>query len=40
MAEESDMNEMLKTEEGDNPYMRDWSGQPFALLLRVIQFNG
>ena len=40
MAKESDMNEMLKTEEGDNPYMGDWSGQPFVLLLRVTQSNG
>ena len=40
MAEESDMNEMLKTEEGDDPYMGDQSGQPFVLLLRVTQPNG
>ena len=40
MAEESDMNEMLKTEEGDDSYMGDWSRQPFLLLFRVIQSNG
>ena len=40
MAEESDMNEMLKTDKGSDPYMRDQSGQPFVLLLRVTQSNG
>ena len=40
MAKEGDMNEMLKTEEVDNPYMGDQSGQPFVLLLRVTQSNG
>ena len=40
MARESDMNEVIKTEEGDDPFMGDWSGQPFVLLLRVIQSNG
>ena len=32
MVEESDMNEMLKTEEGDDPYMGDRNGQTFVLL--------
>ena len=40
MAKESDLNDMLKTEEGDDPYMGNWSGQPFVLLLRVTQSNG
>ena len=40
MAKESDMNEMLKMEEGDDPYMGDQNGQPFVLLLRVTQSNG
>ena len=40
MAKESDMNEMLKTEEGDDPYMGNQNGQPFVLLLRVTQSNG
>ena len=40
MAEESDMNEMLKTEERDDPCMGHWCGQPFVLLLRVAQSNG
>ena len=40
MAKESDMNEMLKMEEGSDPYMGDQSGQPFVFLLRVTQFNG
>ena len=40
MAEGSDMNEMIKPEEGDNPYMGDWSGQSFVLLLKVTISNG
>ena len=40
MAQGSDMSEMIKTEEGDDPCMGDWSGQPFVLLLRVTQYNG
>ena len=36
----SDMDEMIKPEEGDNPYMGDQSGQPFILLLKVAQSNG
>ena len=40
MAEGSDMNEMIKIEEGDDPYMGDQSGQPFFLFLRVTQSNG
>ena len=40
MAEESDINKMLHTEEGDDPYMGDWDGQLFVLLLRVTQSNG
>ena len=39
MAEGSDMNEMIKTGEGDYLYMGDWSGQPFVLLLKVMQSN-
>ena len=31
------MNEMLKTEKGDDTYMGDQSRQPFVLLLRVTQ---
>ena len=34
------MNEMIKTEEGDDPFMGDLSGQPFVLLLRVMPSNG
>ena len=40
MAEGSDMNEMIETEEGDDPFMGDQSRQPFVLLLRVTQSNG
>ena len=40
MAEGSDMNEMIKTEEGDDLYEGDQNGQPFVLLLRVTQSNG
>ena len=28
------MNEMLQTEEGDDPYKGDQNGQPFVLLLK------
>ena len=34
------MNEVLKTEEGDDLHRRDWNDQPFVLLLRVTQSNG
>ena len=37
MAEGSDMNEVIKTKEGDDPFMGDQSRQPFVLLLRVTQ---
>ena len=40
MAKGSNMSEMLKTEEGDDPYMGDQSRQPFVLLLMVTQSNG
>ena len=40
MAEESDMNEMLQNEERDDTYKGDQNGQPFILLLRVMQANG
>ena len=40
MAEESDMNEVMKIEGGDDPYMGDRNEQPFVLLLRVTQWNG
>ena len=40
MAEESDMSEVLQNEEGDDPFKGDQNGQPFVLLLRVMQANG
>ena len=41
MAKESDMNdEVIKTEEGDDPFIGDQNEQPFVLLLRVTQLNG
>ena len=40
MTKGSDRNEMIKTEEGDNLYVGDQSGQQFVLLLRVTQSNG
>ena len=40
MAKESDLNDMLKTEEGDDPYMGNQSGQLFVLLLGITQSNG
>ena len=39
MAKGSDMNEVIKTEERDDPFMGDQSGQLFALVLRVMQSN-
>ena len=40
MAEESDMSEIIKTEEGDDLHRRDQNDQPFVLLVRVTQSNG
>ena len=40
MAEGSNMNKVMKTKEGDDLFMGDWSGQTFVLVLRVIQSNG
>ena len=40
MIDESDMNEVIKTEEGDDPFMGNQNEQPFPLLLRVTQSNG
>ena len=40
MGKGSDMSEIIKTEEGDDPFMWDQSRQPFVLLLRVTQSNG
>ena len=39
MAKDSDMNELIKTEEGNDPFMGDQNEQPFVLLLRVTQSN-
>ena len=35
MAEENDMSEIIKTEEGDDSHRKDWNDQPFVLLLRL-----
>ena len=40
MAKESDMNEVIKTEQGYGPFMGDQNEQPFVLLLCVTQLNG
>ena len=40
MAEENDMSEIIKTEEGDDFHRRDRNDQQFMLLLRVTQSNG
>ena len=40
MAMGSDMNEVIKTEEGGDTFMGDWNEQPFVLLLRMTQSNG
>ena len=40
MAEEKDMSEIIKTEEGDDLHRGDQNDQAFVLLLRVMQSNG
>ena len=40
MAEENDMDEIVKTEKGDDLCRGDWNEQPFVLLLRVTQSSG
>ena len=40
MAEGSGMDEVIKTEVGEDTFVGDWNEQPFALLLRVTQLNG
>ena len=40
MAEGSDMDEVIKTEEGEDTFLGDQNVQPFALLLRVTQLSG
>ena len=40
MAKGNEINEVIKTEEGDDSYMGDQNRQPFVLLLRVTQSNG
>ena len=40
MADGSDMNEVIKTEEGGDTLMGDWNEQQFVLLLKVTQLNG
>ena len=34
------MDEIIKTEEGDDLQKGDWNEQPFVLLLRVTQSGG
>ena len=40
MAENGNMDEVVKTEVGEDTFVGDWNEQPFALLLRVTQSNG
>ena len=40
MAEGGSMEEVIKTEVGEDTSMGDRNEQPFALLLRVTQLNG
>ena len=40
MAKGSDMNEVIKTEEGGDTFLGDQNEQPFVLLLKVTQSNG
>ena len=34
------MNEVIKTEVGDDPFIGDWNEYTFVFLLRVTQSNG
>ena len=40
MAENGNMEGVVKTEVGEDTFVGDWNEQPFALLLRVTQSNG
>ena len=40
MAENGNMEEVVKTEVGENTFVGNQNEQPFALLLRVTQSNG
>ena len=40
MAKGSDMNEMIKVEDGEDSYRGDRNEQPFVLLLKVMQSSG
>ena len=40
MAEGGSMEEVIKTEVGEDTFMGDKNDQPFALVLRVTQSNG
>ena len=40
MAEDDVMEEVVKTEVGENTFAGDENSQPLALLLRVTQLNG
>ena len=40
MAEGGVMEDVVKTEVGEDTSMGDENDQPFALLLRVTQLNG
>ena len=40
MAEGSDMNEMVKAEDGEDSHTGDRNEQPFVLLLKVTQSSG
>ena len=40
MAEENDINKMVKIEDGEDCHQRDQNDQMFVLLFRVTQANG
>ena len=40
MAEGGSVDELIKTEVGEDTFMGDRNEQPFALLLRMTQSNG
>ena len=39
MAENGNMDEVVKTKVGEDTFVEDQNEQPFALLLRVTQSN-
>ena len=39
VTENGNMDEVIRTEVGEDAFVGDWNEQPFSLLLRVSQLN-